>query len=179
MQISLQNYEALLSKIQKIIGNTEQRIVADVNHEKVKMVWEIGKMLDEHLLKNSRVGYGERLVFQLEKDVFISRKTLYRMRSFYKSYPVLPAKDKGLSWSHYRNLLVVKSDEKRKYLEDLVVEKKLGSDELQRKISAEKKGEEEKIKTEKHEIKIHERCAFHLQTSVVSGIGKNFCRLWV
>lgn len=29
-------------------------------------------MLDEHLLKNSRVGYGERLIFQLEKDVFIS-----------------------------------------------------------------------------------------------------------
>jgi hypothetical protein len=126
MQISLQNYETLLSEIQKIIGQTEQRIVADVNHEKVKMVWEIGKMLDGHLLKNRKVGYGERLVFQLEKDVFISRKTLYRMHAFYKTYPILPTKDKGLSWSHYKSLMVVKSDEKRKYLEDLVIEKNLG-----------------------------------------------------
>ncbi len=174
MQISLQNYEALLSKIQKIIGNTEQRIVADVNHEKVKMVWEIGKMLDEHLLKNSRVGYGERLVFQLEKDVFISRKTLYRMRSFYKSYPVLPAKDKGLSWSHYRNLLVVKSDEKRKYLEDLVVEKKLGSDELQRKISAEKKVKKKKSKPKNTKLKFTRGVLFTYKLAWLAGSEKTF-----
>ena len=174
MQISLQNYENLLTKIQKIIGQTEQKIVADVNHEKISMVWEIGKMLDEHLQKNNRVGYGERLVFQLEKDIFISRNTLYRMRSFYKTYPVLPAKDKGLSWSHYRNLLVVKSDERRKYLEDLVVEKKLGSNELQRKISAEKKVKKKKSKPKNKKLKFTRGVLFTYKLAQLAGSEKSF-----
>ena len=174
MQISLQNYKALLLKIQKIIGKTEQKIVADVNHEKIKMVWEIGKMLDEHLLKNSRVGYGERLVFQLEKDIFISRKTLYRMRAFYKTYPILPAKDKALSWSHYRNLLVVKSDEKRKYLEDLVVEKKLGSNDLQKKISAQNKLQKKISKPKNTKLKCERGVLYAYKIASLQGSKKKF-----
>ncbi len=138
------------------------------------MVWEIGKMLDEHLQKNNRAGYGERLVFQLEKDIFISRNTLYRMRSFYKTYPVLPAKDKGLSWSHYRNLLVVKSDEKRKYLEDLVVEKKLGSNELQRKISSEKKVKKKKSKPKSQKLKFTRGVLFTYKLAELAGSEKTF-----
>jgi endonuclease YncB( thermonuclease family) len=174
MQISLQNYETLLSEIQKIIGQTEQRIVADVNHEKVKMVWEIGKMLDGHLLKNRKVGYGERLVFQLEKDVFISRKTLYRMHAFYKTYPILPTKDKGLSWSHYKSLMVVKSDEKRKYLEDLVIEKKLGSGDLQKKISAESKRKKKISKPKNQKLKFTRGVLFTYKLAELQGSGKTF-----
>ena len=43
MQITLNNYKKLLSQIQKIIGQTEQKIVADVNHEKVLMARGIEK----------------------------------------------------------------------------------------------------------------------------------------
>ena len=144
MQITLNNYQNLLERVQKIIGQTEQKILADINHEKILMVWQVGKILEEHLLKNSRAGYGDQLFFQLEKDIFISRKTLYQMRNFYKTYPTLPKKEKGLNWSHYRNLLVVKSDERRKYLEDLAVEKSLSSNQLRRKISAAHKRKEKK-----------------------------------
>ena len=69
MQVSLNNYKKLLSQIQKIIGKTEQRIVADVNHEKVLMAWEIGKIIEEHLLKNNRADYGVQFFNQLEKDI--------------------------------------------------------------------------------------------------------------
>ena len=60
------------------------------------------------------------------------------MRNFYKTYPTLPKDNAALSWSHYRNLVSVKNDETRKYLEDLTLTKKIGADELQKKISKSK-----------------------------------------
>ena len=174
MQISLNNYKKLLSQIQKIIGQTEQRIVADVNHEKVLMAWEIGKIIEEHLLKNNRADYGVQFFNQLEKDILVARITLYQMRNFYKTYPVLPAKEKGLNWSHYRNLLVVKSDERRKYLEDLVVEKKLGSNELQRKISAEKKVKRKKLKPKSQKLKFTRGVLFTYKLAELRGSEKTF-----
>lgn len=57
MQISLKNYHKPLSEIQKIIAKTKQNIVKAVDYQKVVMSWQIGKILDEHLLKNNRAEY--------------------------------------------------------------------------------------------------------------------------
>jgi endonuclease YncB( thermonuclease family) len=135
MQISLKNYQKLLLQIQRTIKQTEQNIVTTVNHEKVVMSWEIGKIIDQHLLENSEKSYGKKLFLQLEKDTAVKQKVLYQMHSFYKTYPTLPKAKKDLSWSHYRNLIAVKNDEKRQYLEQLTIENNLGTDQLQRQIS--------------------------------------------
>ena len=135
MKISLNNYPKVLGEVHKIIKETEQNIVTNVNREKVVMSWQIGKIIEEHLLKNSRAEYGTEFFKQLESDTTIAKRTLYQMRSFYKSYPTLPKAENDLSWSHYRNLITVKSAEKRKYLEDLTVENDLGADRLQDEIT--------------------------------------------
>ncbi|MBP7709772.1 MAG: hypothetical protein KA100_01715 [Rickettsiales bacterium] len=134
MTVILNHYQNLLEKVQKIIQETQREIVQTVNREKVEMCWEIGKIIDEHLLKNDRADYGEKLFNQLAKDISISKRTLYQMRAFYKAYPILPASENGLNWSHYRNLVSVKDSEKRKYLEDLTVTEKLGAKNLQHEI---------------------------------------------
>jgi endonuclease YncB( thermonuclease family) len=174
MQITLNNYQKLLAQIQKTIGETERRIVADVNHEKVAMSWQIGKIIEEHLLKNNRANYGAQFFAQLEKDILIAKRTLYQMRTFYKTYPVLPKKEKGLNWSHYRNLLVVKSDERRKYLEDLAVEKKLGSNELQKKISAIKKPSKKNSKQKNTKLKFNRGTLFTYKIAALKGSKKTF-----
>lgn len=135
MQISLNNYNNLLLKIQKTIEEKQQNIIKSVNHEKVVMSWEIGKIIDEYLLKNSRLDYGKKLFSQLEKDTAIKEKTLYQMRSFYKAYPTLPEAEKNLSWSHYRSLSSIKNDEKRQYFEELTINDNLGAVRLQKEIS--------------------------------------------
>ncbi len=135
MTVILNHYKNLLEKVQKIIQKTEADIVQTVNREKVEMCWEIGKIIDEHLVKNDRADYGEKLFADLAKDISIAKRTLYQMRSFYKAYPVLPKEERGLNWSHYRNLVSVKDVEKRKYLEDLTLTNKLGVNNLQREIS--------------------------------------------
>ena len=135
MQITLNDYEKLLGQVQKTIQETEQNILQNVTRQKVVMCWQIGKIIEEHLLENKRAEYGKKFLSQLAKDTVIAEKALYQMRSFYKTYPTLPASEKDLSWSHYRSLASVKSEETRKYLENLAVENELGSNELQKEIA--------------------------------------------
>lgn len=139
MQITLQNYKKLLVRIQKTITKTQENIVRNVNREKVVMSWEIGKEIETHLKENNRAGYGEKLFRELNKDTSIARTALYQMHSFYKTYPKLPSEEKSLSWSHYRNLIAVKDTATRAQLENLVIQKNLGSDKLQKEIGKTKK----------------------------------------
>ena len=146
MQISLNNYPKVLGEVHKIIKETEQNIVTNVNREKVVMSWQIGKIIEEHLLKNSRAEYGTEFFKQLESDTTIAKRTLYQMRSFYKSYPTLPKAENDLSWSHYRNLAAIENDEKRQIFEELTVKNNLSSGDLQLAVADSKASEKKKIK---------------------------------
>lgn len=139
MEISLKNYEKLLTKIQQKIATAKENIVRNVNRQKVVMSWEIGREIDSHLAGLDKPEYGSELFTKLQQDTQIERSTLYQMHAFYKTYPKLPKPDKQLNWSHYRNLIAVKDNETRQQLEDLVVEKNLGSNRLKKEISAVKK----------------------------------------
>jgi len=139
MEISLKNYKKLLSKIQQTINKTKKNIVEAVDYQKVLMSWEIGKEIELHLKGQDKADYGENLFLQLTKDTGIEKTSLYQMRAFYRSYPKMPSAKNSLSWSHYRNLIAVKDSETRQQLEDLVIEKSLGSNRLQKEIAAAKK----------------------------------------
>ena len=151
MEISLKNYKKLLTKIQQTITKTKKNIVQNVDYQKVLMSWEIGREVELHLKGQDKAGYGEQLFLQLTADTGIEKTTLYQMRAFYKAYPKMPAPDKSLSWSHYRNLIAVKDEETRLQLENLVVQKSLGSNKLQKEIVAVKK---KKTATKKSDQKI-------------------------
>ncbi len=141
MQITPENYKKLLKKIQKKIVQTKQNIVRNVNREKVVMSWEIGKEIETHLKENKDSKRGDQLFKQLAKDTSLEISALYKMHSFYKTYPKLPDEKKALSWSHYRNLIAVKDAQTRAQLEGLVVEKNLATNKLQRAIGETKKTE--------------------------------------
>jgi endonuclease YncB( thermonuclease family) len=137
MKITLNNYPNFLIKIQKIIADTESEIIANINRQKVEMCWVIGKNIEEYLLENNGATYGKKLFSQLAQDTGILERNLYRMSSFYKSYPTLSS-DKNLNWSHYRSLISVKNDEQRQYFENLTIEGSLTARELQKEISQNK-----------------------------------------
>ena len=133
-EIGSKDYQKLLSKVQNQINKTQKRIVESTTRERVVMGWQVGKIIEEHLSKNSKSGYGERLFAQLEKDALISERVLYQMRSFYKTYKTLPKDDAHLNWSHYRVLAGIKKTDERKYLEDLARENSWDSDRLQEEV---------------------------------------------
>jgi endonuclease YncB( thermonuclease family) len=139
MEISSQNYEKLLTKIRQTISKTQKNIVESVDYQKVLMSWKIGKEIDLHLRGQDKAEYGEKIFLQLTADTQIEQTTLYQMRAFYKNYSKMPTQKNSLSWSHYRSLIAVKDAETRQQLENLVIEKSLGSDRLQKEIEAVKK----------------------------------------
>ena len=168
MKISNNIYSKFLQKLQKIISDTEIKITENINNEKVRMCWNIGKNIEEHLLQNNRGEYGKNLFLNLANDTNIAEKTLYQMRSFYKSYPSLPT-NKNLNWSHYRNLISVKDDEQRQYLEALVIEEKLTSRDLQNKISQNKSGKSAIKKPQNVTLKVNRGKIFNYKIAEIKG----------
>jgi hypothetical protein len=61
MKIVLNDYQKILAQVQKTIQQTEKNIVQTLNRQKVLMSWQIGKIIDDHLLKNKRAEYGKSL----------------------------------------------------------------------------------------------------------------------
>jgi endonuclease YncB( thermonuclease family) len=139
MEISEENYKKLLAKIQQTISKTQENIVRNVNYQKVLMGWQIGKEIDSHLRGQNKAEYGKKLFLNLVKDTGINRPALYQMHAFFKAYPEMPSEKNSLSWSHYRSLIAVKDQNAREQLENLVVEKSLGSNRLEEEIAAVKK----------------------------------------
>ena len=134
-EITLVNYENLLTEIQKQIGQAQQNVVQNIARQKVVMAWNVGKIIDKHLSRNDKTGYGKKLMEKLVQDTAMSDNSLYRMRSFYQSYPKLPKDEKQLNWTHYQTLSGVKKDEERKRLENLVRDNSLTTDELQIEVT--------------------------------------------
>ena len=94
------------------------------------MGWNVGKLINQNLQENIRAEYGQKLFAQLEQDVTIKKRTLYKIHNFYKTYPQLPKDDERLNWTHYCALAEIKNSDKRQYLENLVVENNWSTDEL-------------------------------------------------
>ncbi len=140
-EIALVGYENLLIEIQKQIAQAQQNVVQNIARQKVVMAWNVGKIIDEHLSRNDKTGYGEKLMEKLVQDTAMSDNSLYRMRSFYQSYPKLPKDEKQLNWTHYQTLSGVKKDEERKRLENLVRDNSWTTDDLQTEVK--------KLKTKK------------------------------
>ena len=136
--ITLNGYKALLGQLQRHINQTQNSIAEIVTRQKVVMSWKIGKSVALHLLENTEAGYGDHLFEQLEIDTRISKSVLYKMLSFYQSYPKLPKDDKKLNWSHYRILSGVKTAQERNYLEDLTRENNWDADTLQAEVKQSK-----------------------------------------
>lgn len=138
MEIAKNDYQKILVKVQTELKKTEAQIVQTVNRQKVEMCWQIGKIIEQHLLENDRPDYGKKFFKKLAQDTKIAQTTLYQMRSFFKAYPKLPKDEAGLNWSHYRNLSSIKNAEQRKQLEDLTRTQNLDGEELRQKISKSK-----------------------------------------
>ncbi|MBN2440979.1 MAG: thermonuclease family protein [Spirochaetales bacterium] len=122
----------LIQAIKEEIGKGKQRIEHTIDNEKTTTYWNIGKQLHEHLLDyNERIEYEESLYKLIAKELTIGISTVYRAVQFYETYPEIFAPGRKLTWSHYRILITVKDEDKRKEFEQLVITNDIGKRELQ------------------------------------------------
>ncbi|MFH1801022.1 MAG: DUF1016 N-terminal domain-containing protein [Candidatus Omnitrophota bacterium] len=109
----VKTYEALRHAISQARAESRGRVEKAVEQERVREAWEIGRLIDAHVLQHKeRADYAEHVLERLAGDLGMSERELYYSLRFYRGYPILPHASK-LSWSDYRDLLAVNTSEER------------------------------------------------------------------
>jgi predicted nuclease of restriction endonuclease-like (RecB) superfamily len=112
----------ILLQIQEIISTAKERAIRSVDHERVLMYWQIGKVIFEEEQKGKeRAEYGKYLIksisneFQPEFGSGFSIRQLEMNRQFYKTFPIANALRSQFNWTHYRTLIRIDNQDKREF----------------------------------------------------------------
>lgn len=137
------NQTPLFSEIREIILQSRQRVFRIANSVLLETYWEIGRVIIEDEQKGKdRADYGKstlknlanQLTFEFGKG--FDDSNLRNMRSFYKMFPIRDALRHELSWTHYRLLSRLNSEEKVSYYLNESLENNWNSRTLQRQINS-------------------------------------------
>ncbi len=154
--------------IKQIIESARAKSYWAVNRYLLESYWQIGKLIVEDEQQGaSRAAYGEKVLKNLahaltqEFGKGFDITNLTNMRKFYLAFPILDALRQELSWTHYRLLSRLETEEKRLYYIKQSVENGWNSRELERNIHTlyfersltEKPAQQELEHTEKSLIK--------------------------
>jgi predicted nuclease of restriction endonuclease-like (RecB) superfamily len=135
---------ALFARVSAIIENRKSRAGAYANREVTLMYWEIGQYIGSVLLGGERAVYGKRIVTELASQLkkrygsSFDYTNIRRMMQFSARFPdmeIVAPLAQQLSWSHFIELLPLKSDEAFMYYANDSVNRRLGTKQLRHQIS--------------------------------------------
>lgn len=135
---------ALLQCVAAIIENRKARAGAYANREITLMYWEVGHYINSTLLGGERAEYGKRIVATLSQQLTekygssFERTKMTRMVKFAELFPdaeIVATLSQQLSWSHFIEIIPLKTEAERMYYAKDVLERKYGVRELRHQIS--------------------------------------------
>jgi DUF1016 N-terminal domain len=110
----------LLHSIKEIIQQSRQRTYRMVNAVLLETYWQIGKLIvEDEQQGNEKAVYGKRTLKNLANQLTLEfgkgfdERNLNNMRAFYKNFPIWNALRTELSWTHYRLLSRIESEDKK------------------------------------------------------------------
>ncbi|NNU33909.1 DUF1016 domain-containing protein [Mucilaginibacter sp. S1162] len=135
--------ESIITDIRSIINNSRDQAVRAVDQERVLMYWQIGKRIfEEEQGGEERAEYGSQLLKFLSEKLqpqfgtgFSARNPAW-FRQFYKSFPIVSALRTQLSWSHYKSLLSLNSDDKVSFYREETIKNNWTARQMDRQISS-------------------------------------------
>ncbi|MFB9078790.1 YhcG family protein [Flavobacterium procerum] len=137
------NQNPLFSEIKEIILQSRQRVFRTANSVLLETYWEIGRVIIEDEQKGKdRADYGKSILknlanlLTLEFGKGFDERNLNNMRAFYKAFPIWNALRTELSWTHYRLLSRLNSNEKINYYLNESIQNNWNSRTLQRQINS-------------------------------------------
>lgn len=135
--------EDIYSNVKNILTNARKKAYSAVNFAMVEAYWNVGKMIVENEQNgNKQSGYGEYLIKFLSKRLTkdfgsgFNATNLKYMRQFYISFPIGHALRDQLSWTHYRLLLKIKDESKKKFYIDECIQNNWSTRQLERQINS-------------------------------------------
>lgn len=110
------NIDDLYNRIVRLIENTKRNVATKINNEMTLLYWNIGKDINDNVLKNKKPEYGKSVIKKLSQKLTIeygrgySRANIFRMLKFYEyftDFEKFSTLSRKLSWSHFVELLQV------------------------------------------------------------------------
>ena len=135
---------ALFYRISIIIENRKEKAAIHANQEITLMFWEIGQHINSVILGGERAEYGKQIVSELAKQLTarygrsFSVQNIRRMMRFsenFKDFEIVSELAKQLSWTHFCEIVPLKTYEARLYYAKEVTQRRLSTKELRRQIS--------------------------------------------
>jgi predicted nuclease of restriction endonuclease-like (RecB) superfamily len=132
----------LVADIRQLVETARLEVVQAVNSTMVQTYWHIGCLIVEDEQRGeARAAYGKRQLQQLSETLTgefgrgFDVTNLRTMRRFYQAFPIRDAVRLELSWTHYRVLLRVESEEARRWYQQEAIEQGWSARALERQIS--------------------------------------------
>ena len=138
------DYNLLFDKISEVIELSRRAIYSNANRTTIMMYWEIGKHINTDILENKRADYGKKVVSALSTRLTgkygstYELRNLRRMMQFNEQFPnfeIVSPLATQLSWSHFIEILPIKSMDAKTYYLKEAARSFLGKRELRKMIN--------------------------------------------
>lgn len=136
----LQN-QSVIPDIKAIIAASKDKAIRAVDNERTLMYWYIGqRIFEEEQDGKDRADYGEYLTKyisqQLEPEFGsgFSKRQIELFRQFYRSFPIANALRSQLSWTHYKLIIRLDSQDKMDFYIAETVKNNWNTRQLERQI---------------------------------------------
>ena len=140
--MEIQN-DSFYQSIREIITLSRQRVYRMANSALLETYWHIGRIIeDDEQNGQSKAEYGKATLKNLAQQLTLEfgkgfdERNLNNMRAFYQTFPIWNALRTELSWTHYRLLSRLDSEQKRNYYLNETIASNWNSRELQRQINS-------------------------------------------
>lgn len=144
MKKSIPTQTELFRQVASLIEQSKQHVAIQANSTLTLLFWKIGKIINENLLGNKRADYAKQIVTTLStqlKELYgksFEERNLRRMMQFAEQFPdlaILSPLATQLSWSHFVELLPLKSYEAKLFYAAQAAERKWGKRDLREQIN--------------------------------------------
>lgn len=136
-------HNSIYNSIKEIIILSRQRVYRIANSALLETYWQIGKLIiEDEQNGKSKAEYGKATLKNLAQQLTLEfgrgfdERNLNNMRAFYQAFPIWNALRTELSWTHYRLLSRLDSEQKRNFYLTESIASNWNSRELQRQINS-------------------------------------------
>ncbi len=122
----------LFSEIKQLIDESRLVVSQTVNSVLTATYWNIGKKINDEILKHQRAEYGGQIIATLSQQLIqefgksFTEKNLRRMLQFNEIFPdfeIVASVMRQISWTHFTLLIPIKTDLERDFYTKYAVSK--------------------------------------------------------
>jgi len=133
----------IVQEISALIEESKQHVIRTANSALTLLFWQVGKRVNDEILKNDRAQYGKQIIatvsaqLELKYGRNFAEKNLRRMIQFsieFSDFEIVVPLARQLTWSHFLLLIPLKSIESKIYYAQKAIENNWGKRELRNQI---------------------------------------------